>query len=94
MNLDELRAYKSEILAVARENGISNVRVFGPVARGDADEKSDVDLLVKAGEEVGMEFFSFCLKAEEILKCKVDVLSDNAINRHIKERILSEAVAL
>ncbi|MGH9441437.1 MAG: nucleotidyltransferase family protein [Thermoanaerobaculia bacterium] len=38
-----LSAKRSEIIALARRYGATNVRVFGSVARGDADDQSDVD---------------------------------------------------
>lgn len=44
--LVDLRARRDEILAVAARRGARNVRVFGSVARGEADEASDVDVLV------------------------------------------------
>ena len=37
---------KEQILALGAKYGASNVRVFGSVARGTADENSDVDFLV------------------------------------------------
>ena len=42
---------RAEILALAERHGISNVRVFGAMARGDADDASDVDLLVSLPPE-------------------------------------------
>ena len=38
-----IEAHRSEIVALAERKGLKNVRVFGSMARGDADEKSDVD---------------------------------------------------
>lgn len=46
MNLEELRSYKEELLKIAAQYGASNIEVFGSVARGDATEDSDVDLLM------------------------------------------------
>lgn len=43
---DIIRERREEILAIARKHGAFNVRVFGSVARGEADEESDIDLLV------------------------------------------------
>src|SRR5437762_395900 len=83
-NLEELRRHKPEILAIAARNGISDIRVFGSVARGEADARSDIDLLVRVGEEVGVEFFSFNAELEALLGSHVDVVAEDAINRHME----------
>lgn len=41
-----LHEKREDILRVASKRGAYNVRVFGSVARGEADAKSDIDLLV------------------------------------------------
>jgi predicted nucleotidyltransferase len=47
MSLDELlQSNHEEILRIAARYGAYNVRIFGSVARGEADEQSDIDLLV------------------------------------------------
>jgi predicted nucleotidyltransferase len=47
LTLESLREHKNEILEVGEKHGARNVRVFGSVARGDAQESSDLDLLVE-----------------------------------------------
>jgi hypothetical protein len=42
-----LKTKREEILKIAARHGARNVRVFGSAARGEADEKSDIDLLVE-----------------------------------------------
>ena len=50
MGLNEiLREKREEILKIAAKHGAYNVRIFGSVARGEADEASDVDFLIDAG---------------------------------------------
>lgn len=44
-----LKSRREEILSIAAKDGACNVRVFGSVARGDAGEESDIDLLVDVG---------------------------------------------
>jgi predicted nucleotidyltransferase len=46
MTLEELRQRREEIVRVAAAHGGSNLRVFGSVARGSANETSDIDVLV------------------------------------------------
>ena len=94
MNLATLRSMKPQILAIAAEHGVGNVRVFGSVARGEADEASDVDLLVSIEKLTGWKYFGLEPALEEALGCEVDVVSDDAIHRLLKDRILAEAIAL
>jgi len=47
LDLAGLRARRREIVSRAAEHGAHNVRVFGSTARGEAEESSDVDLLVE-----------------------------------------------
>jgi predicted nucleotidyltransferase len=44
---DLLKAKRDEILRVCAKYGAYNVRVFGSVARSEADEQSDIDFLVE-----------------------------------------------
>ena len=57
MSLQEiLQEKRQEILAIAAKHGAYNVRIFGSVARGEADEQSDVDFLIDAGPEEAFFF--------------------------------------
>ncbi len=96
MSLDELiKTKREEILRTAAKYGAYNVRVFGSVARGEADEKSDIDLLVDM--EPGRSLFDLgglLTDLEDLLRCNVDVVTEDSLRTRIKERVLKEAVAL
>lgn len=95
MGLDELRERREEILRVAAKRGARNVRVFGSVARGQADSESDVDFLVHM--EPGRNLFDMgglLTDLQELLGCRVDVVSDGGIRERIRDRVLREAVPL
>lgn len=85
--------HRAQILALARRFGASNVRIFGSVARGDAGPASDVDLLVEFApdrsllDHVGLE-----LALQDLLGVKVDVVSEPALHRVIRDDVLREAV--
>ena len=51
--LGDLRSKREEILGVAAAHRVTNVRIFGSVARGDAEPKSDVDVLVDLPPDAG-----------------------------------------
>jgi len=62
------------------ENGLSNVRVFGSVARLDDTIKSDIDLLVTPNEETSLtDLSSFLEEVETLTGFDVDVISDRAV---------------
>lgn len=86
---------RDEILVLANRHGARNVRLFGSVARGQANEESDLDVLVEAGPKT-TAFFPGGLVAdlEDLLGCKVDVLTEGALHPYVRERVLAEAVPL
>ena len=88
-----LEKKREEILEIAAKHGARNVRVFGSVARGEADPQSDIDLLVEfePGRSL-LEHAGLWLELQEALGCKVDVVSDRGIKARIRERVLREAV--
>ena len=87
-----LREKRAAILDTARLHGARNVRIFGSVARGDFDEKSDLDLLVEMEPDRSLlDHASLLLDLEKLLGCKVDVVSEKGIKTRIRERVLKEA---
>jgi predicted nucleotidyltransferase len=90
-----LRARRDEILHIATRHGARNLRVFGSVARGEAGPESDVDFLVDAGPG-RTPFFPGGLLAdlEELLGCKVDIVTEGALHWYIRDQVLKEAVPL
>jgi predicted nucleotidyltransferase len=92
---DLLKAKREEILRVCAKYGARNVRVFGSVARGEADELSDIDFLVEL--EPGRSLFDLGglqYDLERLLGCRVDVVTERGLKPRIRERVLREAVPL
>ena len=74
---------------------MSNPRIFGSTARGDASASSDVDFLVTL--EAGRTLFdlgAFWHQLEELLGREVDVVPDDSLDPAVRERVLAEAIAL
>jgi predicted nucleotidyltransferase len=94
-DLGSLRPARGQILAAASRRGVRDVRVFGSVARGDAVETSDVDLLVAPGPDTTLfDLSGFALDVEEIVGRRVDVATPRGLKARIRDRVLAEAVAL
>ncbi|MEN6519322.1 MAG: nucleotidyltransferase family protein [Methanospirillum sp.] len=86
---------RSEILAVADRYGITNVRVFGSVARRDAREDSDLDLLVTFGPTATLlTHAGFQRELSDLLGIRVEVASDRGLKDRIRATVLQEAVPL
>ncbi len=96
MTVEELLKEKREaILAAAEKHGAKNLRVFGSVARGEADRHSDIDLLVETGDKTSPWFpAGLVLELEDILGCEVDVVTENALHWYIRDEILAQAIKI
>lgn len=96
MTLDELRTrHRDFILSTATEHGVSDVRVFGSVARGEASEGSDVDLLVKRHD--GTSLLKLVGLEQELgdrIGIPVQVITESGVSPLLKDRIFSEAQPL
>ncbi len=92
---DLLKAKREEILHICAKYGAGNVRIFGSVARGEADEQSDIDLIVDFDPERSLlDHAGLWLELQELLGVKVDVVSSCGIKPRIRERVLREAIPL
>ena len=96
ITLEDLRAHRDEILAIAEKHGASNVRVFGSVARGEATKDSDIDLLVdwdynRISPWGGM---GLIVELEDLLGHKVDIGTESQLRPRIRQRVLKESVLL
>jgi predicted nucleotidyltransferase len=75
---------------------IKKAYLFGSYSRNEADEDSDVDILVELDhtEPIGMKFFSFQEELEQILKKKVDLVSYEGLSRHVKPFVDKDKVLI
>ena len=96
MELNELiKQKREEILALAAKHGALNVRIFGSVARDEAGPESDVDFLIDLGPNRSPWFpGGLIIDLENLLGCKVDVITEKGLKKRIRDRVLQEAVPL
>lgn len=87
-----LASQRERILEIATKHGARNVRVFGSVVRGEATPESDIDLLIDLGENLSPWFpMGLIHELEELLKHKVDVVTEKNLHAFIRDRVLQEA---
>ena len=93
MNLEQVRERREDIVRLANQFGAHDVRIFGSVARGDEKRDSDLDVLVRfeKGRSL-LDLIAVQQDLEEMLGCKVDVVSEGALKG--EHKILREAVVL
>jgi predicted nucleotidyltransferase len=86
---------RDEILGVARRYGASDIRVFGSVARGEATDDSDLDLIVRfePGRSL-LDHGGLLMDLQELLGIKVDVIDEDAMRPRFRRHVMKEAVAL
>lgn len=95
MLYDVLQEKRDKILEIAYEHGVQNVRIFGSAARLDDEPASDLDLLVDFEEGRNLfDLIRFKQEVEELLRTKVDVVTEKSIHWSIKEKVLEEAIQL
>lgn len=89
-------ARRQEIVRVARENGAADIRLFGSVARDEADATSDVDFLVTPATTTPPFFPGGLIVAlEDLLGCDVQVTLDSPrLNERLRRSIQRDQIAL
>lgn len=96
MNIEEVvKAKRGEIGRIAERHGAANVRVFGSVARGEARPESDVDVLVDVTSQTRSWFpAGLIIALERPLGRRVEVVTEKASNKDLREKVLREAIQL
>lgn len=92
---DHIFAKKEIISKIAEKHGAYDIRIFGSVSRGDDKGESDIDILVKTKEKTSPWFpGGLIADLEDLLERKVEVVTENGLNKFIREKVLKEAVPL
>jgi len=93
MDLTEIEEILRKHKLILKEKfKVKKIGVFGSYVQGEQSPASDIDLLVQFSEPVGWEFLDLKEFLESILSTTVDLVTVNALNPQIKERILDEVV--
>lgn len=75
---------------------VKKAYLFGSYSRNEADENSDIDILVELDhtEPIGMQFFTYGDRLQALLKMKVDVVSYDGLSKYVKPFIDKDKVLI
>lgn len=90
-----IEAHRVELLALARKRGVTGVRVFGSMSRGDGHDDSDVDLLVTlAPGTSALALGGLLMDAQELLGRQVNVVTESSLHSALRDQVVAGAVLL
>ena len=80
---------------MAQKHGVHNIRIFGSVARGQNTPASDVDFLVTMDDDRSLlDHIAMIRELEAMLGCRVDIVVDEALDKHIRDSVMAEVQPL
>ena len=95
VNKADILSKRDAIIRLANEYGAHDVRLFGSLARGDATVTSDVDLVVRFDPDRSLlDHGELLMDLRDLLGCKVDVVSEGALQGRFGRIVRREAIPL
>lgn len=89
--MKELTFDVDKLIELCRRNDVVRIGVFGSFARGEADEHSDIDLMVEFAKRVSLlRVVALERQLSDMMGKKVDLLTEAAISPYLRERIHNE----
>ncbi|WP_407283210.1 nucleotidyltransferase family protein [Methanolobus sp. WCC1] len=92
--MDALKLLKEHENVIKERFFVEKIGIFGSFARGEAQDKSDVDVLVEfaEGKKTFDNFMELKFYLEELFGRDVDLVIETAIKPRLKDYIMREAV--
>lgn len=91
----ELEIIKKKLLPILKLNKVTKAGIFGSYARGEQNNNSDIDILVKINEDVGLiGFIELKMAIQELLSKKVDLVEYDTIRPEIRENIIRDEISI
>ena len=90
---DILRELSKNQDELKKHYAIESLSIFGSVAREQTTVDSDLDILVSFRETPGLfKFLELKSHLEKICRCSVDLVTEKALKKQLRDQILSEAL--
>jgi uncharacterized protein len=92
---DIIGSKRGEVIALAEQHGVSNIRVFGSLARNEAHSDSDIDFLVDLHDGTTMwDLVALWQDLETLLDCSVNVVAEDDQNDRFMQSARKDAIPL
>jgi predicted nucleotidyltransferase len=77
-----------------KQLGVVRLALFGSVARNEATENSDIDLLVTFSQQpvTSVDYFNLQFYLEDLLGCSIDLITDKALRKELRPYIEKELI--
>lgn len=93
MGIPEIRSKLSGQGNLLEQFKVKSLSIFGSVARGEARDDSDIDILVEFSGPIGLlEFVRLKRLLGTLLGSRVDLVTAGALKKQLREKILAEAI--
>jgi uncharacterized protein len=90
---DVLTKLNESIREIKKRFSVKSLAIFGSTARNNADDKSDIDVLVVFNQKASFDLFmDLKFYLEDLLGTKVDLVTDKALRPQIREEIERELI--
>jgi len=87
----EIEQIKNKIMPLLKEGDVDFAGVFGSYARGDANEKSDIDLLIRFSKQKSLlDLVHLENTLTDTLRRKVDLVTEAALSPYIKKYVFDD----
>lgn len=75
---------------------VKKAYLFGSYARKEADKDSDIDILVELDHTIpiGLKFFTYQLQLQQLLKTKVDLVSEEGLSKYVRPFVDKDKVLI
>ena len=82
---------KTKIIEVLKKHRVERAGLFGSIVSGEANKKSDIDILIEfGGNKSLLDLVGLKLELEELLKKKVDIVTYKSLHPLLRDKILNE----
>jgi len=93
--ISDIEKIKSKIIPVLKGYKVTKAGIFGSYARGEQKKKSDVDILIEIGNDVGLlALAGLKLELQEAINRKVDLVEYELIRKEIRDNILNDEIRI